>query len=82
MIDDYAIQPPTKPLSPVRDTAIYPRQVSILLAQRLQGKSLFEGAVLLGVSPELLHKVLRGQWNPTASICKQLGLKPAYVLSE
>lgn len=69
-------------LIPVKESTIYPSQFPILLKERLQGKSVAEAAEYLGIPPKDVNRLLAGHWRPTKGICKKMGLKVVYALSE
>jgi len=79
---DRILESSAQRLSPVRETTIYPAQFPILLRERLQGKSVAEVADFLGVPPEQIHRLLAGHWRPTKGICRKMGLKVVYALTE
>jgi hypothetical protein len=76
------LEPSAQALSPVRESTIYPAQFPILLRERLQGKSVAEVAEYLGILPKDVNRLLAGQWRPTKGICRKMGLKVVYALSE
>lgn len=79
---DRILEPSTQELSPVREATMYPAQFPILLRERLQGKSVAEAAEYLGIPPKDVNRLLAGHWRPTKGICKKMGLKVVYALSE
>lgn len=79
---DRILQPSAQGLSPVKETTIYPAQFPILLRERLQGKSVAEVAEYLGIPPEQVNRLLAGHWRPTKGICRKMGLKAVYALTE
>lgn len=79
---DRILEPSDKRLSPVKETTIYPAQFPILLRERLQGKSVAEVAEYLGVPQEQVNRLLAGHWRPTKGICRKMGLKVVYALTE
>jgi DNA-binding MarR family transcriptional regulator len=79
---DRILEPSAQGLSPVSETTIYPAQFSILLRERMQGKSVAEVAEYLGVSPKDVSRLLAGHWRPTKSICKKMGLTLVYALAK
>lgn len=79
---DRILEPSPQTLIPVKEATIYPSQFSILLRERLQGKSVAEVAEYLGVPPEQVNRLLAGHWRPTKGICKKMGLKVVYALAE
>jgi hypothetical protein len=76
------LEPSVQGLSPVKETTIYPTQFPILLRERLQGKSVAEVAEYLGIPLKDLNRLLMGHWRPTKGICKKMGLKVVYALTE
>jgi hypothetical protein len=79
---DRILKPSAQGLSPVKETTIYPAQFPILLRERLQGKSVAEVAEYLGIPPEQVNRLLAGHWRPTKGICRKMGLKVVYALTE
>lgn len=79
---DRILDPSPQQLVPVKEATIYPTQFPILLRERLQGKSVAEVAEYLGVPPEQVNRLLAGHWRPTKGICRKMGLKVVYALSE
>lgn len=79
---DRIVEASAKPLSAVTETTFYPSQFPILLRDRMQGKSVAEVAEFLGVPTDQVNRLLAGQWQPTKDICKKMGLKVVYALSE
>jgi hypothetical protein len=76
------LEPSAQRLSPVKEATMYPAQFPILLRERLQGKSVAEVAVYLGIPPEQVNRLLAGHWRPTKDICRKMGLKVVYALAE
>lgn len=76
------IEPTGDQLSPVKEQTIYPAQFSVLLRERLQGQSVGDVAVFLGIKPSDVNRLLAGQWRPSKSILARMGLKVVYVLAE
>jgi hypothetical protein len=76
------LEPASQKLSPVKEATFYPAQFPILLRERLQGKSVAEVAEYLGVPPEQVNRLLAGHWRPTKGICRKMGLKMVYALTE
>lgn len=79
---DRILEPSDQKLAPVRETTIYPAQFPILLRDRLQGKSIAEVAEYFEIPPKDVNRLLAGQWRPTKGICKKMGLKVVYALTE
>ncbi len=79
---DRILEPSAQRLSPVREATIYPAQFPILLRERLQGKSVADVGEYLGIPPEQVNRLLAGHWRPTKGICRKMGLKVVYALSE
>jgi hypothetical protein len=79
---DRILEPSAQRLSPVKETTIYPAQFPILLRERLQGKSVAEVAEYLGIPAKDLNRLLAGHWRPTKGICRRMGLKVVYALTE
>ena len=79
---DRILEPSPQRLAPVREATIYPAQFPVLLRERLQGKSIAEVAEYLGIPPKDVNRLLAGQWRPTKGICKKMGLKVVYALTE
>ncbi len=71
-----------KPLSPVKEQTMDPAQFPILLRERLQGKSVAEATGFLGVRPDAVNRLLADQWRPSKAICRRIGLKVVYALTE
>ena len=76
------LEPSPLPLSPVKETTMYPAQFPILLRERLQGKTVLEAAEILGVDTDAVFRLLAGEWRPSKAVCAKLGLKVVYALSE
>jgi len=79
---DRVLEPSAQKLVPVKEATIYAAQFPILLRERLQGKSVAEVAEYLGVPPKDVNRLLAGQWRPTKGICRKMGLKVVYALTE
>jgi hypothetical protein len=79
---DRIVEASAKPLSAVSEITFYPAQFSILLRERMQGKPVAEVAEFLGVSTDHVNRLLAGQWRPTEGICKKMGLKMVYAMTE
>ncbi|MFZ0304897.1 MAG: hypothetical protein WAL75_19550 [Terracidiphilus sp.] len=79
---DRILEPSDQKLAPVREATIYPAQFPILLRERLQGKSVAETAEYLGIPPKDVNRLLAGHWLPTKGICRKMGLKVVYALTE
>jgi hypothetical protein len=80
-IDRVLVASPQK-LIPVRETTMYPAQFSILLRERMQGRTVAETAEFLGIPPEQVNRLLAGHWRPTKGIREKMGLKVVYALKE
>jgi hypothetical protein len=76
------LEPGAKQLSPVRETTLYPAQFPILLRERMEGKTIPEAAECLGLPPNQFVRLLEGQWRPSKEICRRMGLKIVYAISD
>lgn len=81
-LEERILEPSDIALAPVREATMYPAQFPILLRERLQGKTVAQAAEFLGVPPEQVQRLLEGQWKPTKGICRKMGLKVVYAVSE
>jgi hypothetical protein len=79
---DRILEPSPQKLVPVKESTIYPSQFPVLLRERLQGKSVAEAAEFLGVPPKDVNRLLAGHWRPTKGICKKMGLKVVYAMTD
>jgi hypothetical protein len=76
------LEPASQKLSPIREVTIYPTQFPILLREQMQGKSILEVAEFFGIPPEQVIRLLAGEWKPSKGICRKMGLKVVYALTE
>jgi hypothetical protein len=76
------LEPSGKELSPVKERTMYPDQFPILLRERLQGRSVVEVAEYLGIRPGDVHRLLQGQWRPSKEICRRMGLRVVYAITD
>jgi hypothetical protein len=76
------LEPSAQKLSPVKETTLYPAQFPILLRERLQGKTIAEAADLLGLPADQFVRLLEGQWRPSKEICRKMGLRVVYAVTD
>jgi hypothetical protein len=69
-------------ISPVTDPLMYASDFPIFLRQRMRGKTVDEVAGLLDVPAEHVLKLLGGEWRPTKAICKKMGLRMVYAVTD
>jgi hypothetical protein len=81
-MQDFVIEPSEKKLDEVTEPTIYPAQFSILFRERMQGQTIEQAAAQLQVSPQFVERIVEGTWRPSEAICKKMGLKVVYAISE
>src|SRR5215831_1503637 len=81
-LENRVLQPSPQKLAPIREITFYPAQFPILLRERMQGKTVGEAAALLEIPIEQFIRLLEGQWKPSKQICRRMGLKPIYAVSD
>jgi len=81
-LENRVLHPSPQKLAPIKETTFYPAQFPILLRERMQGKTVGEAAAMLEIPVEQFIRLLEGQWKPSKEICRRMGLKPVYAVSE
>lgn len=76
------LQPSGKHLMPVKEGTMYPEQFPIWLRERLQGLTHAQAAAQLEIPTEQLERLLDGHWKPSKAICRKIGLKMVYAVTE
>ena len=81
-LQNRVLQPSPHRLAPIKEITFYPAQFPILLRERMQGMTVGEAAAALEIPVEQFIRLLEGQWKPSKEICRRMGLKPVYAVSE